>query len=68
MDTSCTEPIYAVEVRFGKHLIASYRGPAARANRYAASMQRRFTGLRVTTAPIPPAAAVRNLPDSGAGE
>jgi hypothetical protein len=43
-----------VRVWFGDHVIADYRADAELANRYAEAMSRRFTGLRITTEPLPP--------------
>ena len=50
-----------VRVWFGAHVIAALvAGPAA-ADRYAAAMDRRFGGLRITNDPIPgPARAEQN--------
>lgn len=41
-----------VRVWFGVHVIASYVAEDALAERYAAAMQRRFAGLKVTVEPI----------------
>ncbi|QNE18294.1 hypothetical protein F1D05_10815 [Kribbella qitaiheensis] len=57
-----------VRVWFGSHLIASYCAEPALATRYAASMDRRFAGLRVTNEPLPlpddavPASPAPDLP------
>jgi len=42
-----------VRVWFGEHVIADYRAEAGLAARYAEAMSRRFTGLRITTEPLP---------------
>jgi hypothetical protein len=38
-----------VRVWFGRHAILDYRGGVDAADRYAAAMRRRFTGLTVTS-------------------
>jgi hypothetical protein len=43
-----------VRVWFGEHVIADYNAEPALAERYAAAMQRRFAGLRVTNDPLSP--------------
>lgn len=42
-----------VRVWFGDHVIADYCAEPALAARYAAAMERRFAGLRVTNDPVP---------------
>jgi hypothetical protein len=42
-----------VRVWFGDHVVADYRAAADVADRYAAAMERRFAGLRVTNEPTP---------------
>jgi hypothetical protein len=42
-----------VRVWFGSHVIAELIGVPAAAERYAAAMDRRFGGLRITNEPIP---------------
>ncbi|HZO64078.1 MAG: hypothetical protein ACRDP9_26175 [Kribbellaceae bacterium] len=42
-----------VRVWFGSHVIADYRADADLAERYVAAMARRFTGLRITSDPVP---------------
>lgn len=42
-----------VEVWFGDHVIASYVAEPTLAQRYAAAMSRRFSGLRITVVPLP---------------
>lgn len=49
-----------VQVWFGTHVVRTYRGPAAEAQRYAEAIGRRFAGLRVTV--DPPSAAVSTAP------
>jgi hypothetical protein len=39
---------YRARVWFGEHVLAEYRGDEAQARRYAAAMERRFAGCRVT--------------------
>lgn len=46
-----------VRVWFGDHVIANYRADAELAARYAEAMSRRFTGLRITTDPLPDGSA-----------
>lgn len=46
-----------VRVWFGQHVIASYTAEPALAAQYATAMGRRFAGLKVTTDPVPLAAA-----------
>ncbi|MEV8378952.1 hypothetical protein AB0P21_39810 [Kribbella sp. NPDC056861] len=41
-----------VRVWFGHNVIASYRAEPGLAARYAAAMERRFTGLAVTNEPL----------------
>lgn len=48
-----------VRVWFGSHVIVDYRAEGALAERYAAAMGRRFSGLRITNDPVP-------VPDPGA--
>ncbi|MEU4193614.1 hypothetical protein AB0E69_17070 [Kribbella sp. NPDC026611] len=52
MNPDRLEPVHCVRVWFGQHVVASYTASASLADRYAASMQRRFAGLRVTTDPV----------------
>jgi hypothetical protein len=42
-----------VRVWFGHHVIAELTAPAPAASRYAAAMERRFFGLRITNEPAP---------------
>jgi hypothetical protein len=51
-----------VRVWFGEHVIADYRADEPSADRYAAAMQRRFAGLRVTTDPLGPDGPTDPLP------
>jgi hypothetical protein len=46
-----------VTVWFGPHRIADYQADEESAERYAASMKRRFAGLRTTNDPIDPMAS-----------
>jgi hypothetical protein len=45
-----------VRVWFGEHVIADHTAEPALAQRYAAAMERRFAGLRVTIDDVPSAA------------
>jgi len=52
-----------VQVWFGRHAIATYVADPELAQRYAAAMDRRFPGLRITNDVVPPApAALSPLP------
>lgn len=42
-----------VRVWFGQHVIADYSADPEHAERYAAAMDRRFAGLRITNDPVP---------------
>jgi hypothetical protein len=42
-----------VRVWFGEHVIARYTAEPALAERYAAAMDRRFAGLKITNEPVP---------------
>lgn len=50
---SDTIELRRVRVWFGEHVIADYTNDREHAERYAASMARRFAGLKVTTDPVP---------------
>lgn len=54
-----------VRVWFGSHVIASYCAEPELAARYAAAMDRRFAGLKVTNEPLPldDAASAAPTPD-----
>lgn len=58
-------PRARVRVWFGDHVIADYRADAELAERYAAAMSRRFTGLRITTEPLPDNATAPTRPLPG---
>ncbi|HEU4947809.1 MAG TPA: hypothetical protein VFT31_11700 [Kribbella sp.] len=42
-----------VQVWFGKHVIASYVADPEHAERYAAAMDKRYAGLKITNEPVP---------------
>ena len=51
--TNGTQPtMLRVQVWFGSHVVAEYCAEPAEAQRYAAAIQRRFAGLRVTSQPV----------------
>lgn len=54
-----------VRVWFGEHAIADYHAAPEKAASYAAAMQRRFAGLRVTTEPMPTTEPGPDLPLPG---
>lgn len=48
-----TIELHHVQVWFGSHVIADYRADREHAERYAAAMDRRFAGLKITDEIIP---------------
>jgi hypothetical protein len=51
-----------IQVWFGSHVIASYKAEPAAAERYAAAMDRRFAGLRITNELVPVPLSAQPLP------
>lgn len=49
-----------VRVWFGEHVIADYIAEPALAERYAAAMDRRYAGLKITNDPVPLTAAPKD--------
>jgi hypothetical protein len=54
MSTTGTVRRRRVRVWFGMHVIADYCAEPDLAQRYAAAMDRRFAGLKITNEPLPP--------------
>jgi len=55
--------LHLVRVWFGRHVIASYKADPEAAAQYAAAMERRYCGLRVTDEPMPtPVPELRRMP------
>lgn len=52
-----------VKLWFGKHVIGEFVGDVEHAEQYAKAMDRKFGGLEITVAPVPPGETpVRALP------
>lgn len=51
-----------VRVWFGEHVIADYQAEPLLAERYAAAMDKRFAGLKITHDPVPDENPGRPLP------